>query len=82
MKTNSSTLQLQARALSSGVELIGITPAKVFTKRGKTDTAVNPKEPLDDARSIVVVAFHSHDRPGNLGLTGTTQGADSRTRRA
>jgi len=55
------TLQLKAHALSHGVDLIGTTSAKPFTKRDRTGTAIDPKELLDDARSIVVAAFYSHD---------------------
>ncbi|MEW6376139.1 MAG: 4Fe-4S double cluster binding domain-containing protein [Thermodesulfobacteriota bacterium] len=61
MNTNSLTMQLKKHALSHGVDLIGITSAKPFIKRDRTETIIDPKELLDDARSVIVTAFYMNE---------------------
>lgn len=61
MNTNSLTVQLKEYALSRGVDLIGITSAKPFIKRDRTETAIDPKELLDDARSVIVTAYCTNE---------------------
>lgn len=61
MNTNSLTVQLKEYALSRGVDLIGITSAKPFIKRDRTETTIDPKELLDDARSVIVTAYCTNE---------------------
>lgn len=60
MNANSLTVQLREHTLSQGVDLVGITSAKPFVKRGRTETIIDPRELLDDARSVIVAAFYSY----------------------
>jgi epoxyqueuosine reductase len=60
MDANSLTVQLREHTLSQGVDLVGITSAKPFVQRGRTETIIDPRELLDDARSVIVAAFYSY----------------------
>jgi epoxyqueuosine reductase len=60
MDASSLTVQFREHTLSQGVDLIGITSAKPFVKRGRTETIIDPRDLLDDARSVIVAAFYSY----------------------
>ncbi len=64
MNTDSLTERLKEHALSHGIDLIGITSAKPFTRRGKTETVLEPKKLLDEARAVIVTAFHMNEAIG------------------
>jgi epoxyqueuosine reductase len=55
------TMELKEQALSRGVDLIGITSARPFVRRGQTETVIDPKELLKEARSIVVAGFYMNE---------------------
>jgi len=61
MNSDSLTEQLKAHALSHGIDLIGITSAKPFVRRGKTEAVLDPKKLLDDARAVIVTAFYINE---------------------
>jgi len=61
MNSDSLTEQLKTHALSHGVDLIGITSAKPFVRRGKTEAVLDPKKLLDDARAVIVTAFYINE---------------------
>ncbi len=52
------TTQLKDYALSRGIDLLGITSAKPFVKKGETETVIDPREILPEAQSIVVTGFY------------------------
>lgn len=61
MNTDSLTERLKEHALSHGIDLIGITSAKPFIRRGKQETVLDPKKLLDDARAVIVTAFYMNE---------------------
>jgi epoxyqueuosine reductase len=60
MDANSLTAQLKEHAFSQGVDLIGITSARPFVRKGETEATIDPRELLDDARSVIVAAFYAY----------------------
>jgi hypothetical protein len=61
MNTDTLTERLKEHALSHGIDLIGITSVKPFTRRGKKETVLDPKKLLDDARAVIVTAFYMNE---------------------
>ncbi len=61
MNRDSLTVQLKEHALSLGVDLIGVTSAKVFIKEDGKGTVVDPKDMLADARAVIVTAFYMNE---------------------
>jgi len=55
---NDLTRELRKRALSAGIDLIGITSIEPFRIRGEKETIVNPEEILPGAQSIIVAGFY------------------------
>lgn len=61
MNNHSLTARLKEHALAHGIDSIGITSAGPFTRKGKTDTIMDPKKLLADARSVIVTAFYMNE---------------------
>ncbi len=61
MNTDSLTVQLKEHALSQGIDLIGMTTAKPFTRQGRAQEIIDPRELLVDAQAIIVIAFYLNE---------------------
>ncbi|MEW6482055.1 MAG: 4Fe-4S double cluster binding domain-containing protein [bacterium] len=56
------TYNLIEKAITAGVDIIGVTSAKPFRIQGEKERVVDPKEILNDAQSVIVGGFYIYNK--------------------